>query len=268
MAREALLEQRQQERSQSVHRAASTLRARQTAAVSAKKIELQNHRCGTTDGVKQHRAELRQQRNDQEAQWKAHGKELNNICVATRSAAQHAKNQMRERNLSEAHRSTAELLELFRQGAESQTQFNDAKQLMSERVRREAGLNVVRSARTQASRERAKSASVVRRRSEHDALRAQSSRQDGLEARRMSSYRIELAASPDRVRQLKDVEAERKANLTGGLRQQNRALEALALERRSEEAQTRQRMHDAVMCARYGLPGTSLHAIKLASGTG
>ena len=40
MAREALLEQRQQERCQTAHRAASTLRANTTAAVMAQRAEL------------------------------------------------------------------------------------------------------------------------------------------------------------------------------------------------------------------------------------
>ena len=39
--------------------------------------------------------------------------------------------------------------------------------------------------------------------------------------------------------------------------------QALALERRTEETASRQRMHDAVMCARYGVPGEPLHVVHI-----
>ena len=58
-AREALLEQRQQARCQSMHHAASTLRATQTAAVNAQKAELQGQRRGSTEESRQHRDALR-----------------------------------------------------------------------------------------------------------------------------------------------------------------------------------------------------------------
>lgn len=254
MAREALLQQRQQERSKDAHRAASTLRAKQTAAVMAKKAELHGERRSTTDDLKHHREMLRKQRDEQRSLWRAHGRQLNDICVQTRTAAHTAREQVRQRNLSEAHRSTADLLDKFRQGAESQTAFNDSKRLLAESVRREAGLQVVRSARTRACTERARSASNLRAQSERAELQAERDRLAALEAHRSLAHRVELAASPERVRVLKGVEADRKASLTGGLRRQYRALEALALERRSEEAGDRQRMHDNVMCARYGVP--------------
>ena len=184
------------------------------------------------------------------------------MATATREAAQHAREQLREKNLSDAHRATAELLGMFRQGAESQTQLNDAKRMIAERVRREAGIDVVRGARRKVMAERAKSASGVRNRSERDALDAEAGRTSSVSSHRASASRIELTASPARVRQLKNAEAERKANLTDGLRRQNRALEALALERRSEEMACRQRMHDAIMCARYGVASEPLQSIR------
>ena len=138
------------------------------------------------------------------------------------------KDQLRERNLSEAHRSTAELLDMFRKGAEAQTAVNDTKRMMAERVRREAGMSVVSGARCQATSERAQSANRMRLRSERDALEAETNKHQDLEAHRSSAYRVELAASPERVRQLKTIEAERKASLTGGLRRQYRALEVTA----------------------------------------
>lgn len=264
-AREALLEQRQQERCHSMHHLASALRANSSAAVLAQKTQLQRQRRGATDDVKQANDALRRQRNEQRAHWRAHGRQLNDQCVQTRNAASHARDQLRERNLSDAHRSTAELLDRFRQGAEAQTAFNDAKRMMANRVRKQAGLSVVRGARDQATIEKMEAAAALRFRAEQDALDAETSRQRHLETHRASAYRIELEASPERVRQLKVIEAERRASLTGGLRRQNRAREALALERRTEETASRQRMHDAVMCSRYGVPGGDFNDIHLSS---
>ena len=61
--------------------------------------ELRGQRRSTFDDVKHHRDALRQQRDAQRAEWRAHGKRLNDQCVVTRNAANHAKNQLRERNL-------------------------------------------------------------------------------------------------------------------------------------------------------------------------
>ena len=241
-----------------MHREASILRANQTAAVMAKKAEVNNRNRGDFQQTMQLREELRKQRDDLKAQWRAHGKQLNDMAAATRNAANHARNQVRERNLSDAHRSTAELLDMFRQGAESQNAISDEKRMMADRVRREVGIEVVRSAQRRSKRERAKSARSLREASEKVELQAAAARLAALEGHRNTAYRIELTASPERVRQLKSLEAQRKANMTGGLRRQNQALEALALERRTEDASDRQRMHDSVMCQRYGIAAPSL----------
>jgi len=183
--------------------------------------------------------------------------------METRSAANDARNRVREDNLTEAHRSTAERLHLFRQSAETQASLNDAKRMMAERVRREAGLDVVRGALTRASSERASLAAELRSRSTRDTHAAETARQLDLEAHKASACRVELEASPERVRELKGVEAARKAGLTGGLRRQYRAMEVLAVERRNEDTASRQKMHDAVICARYGVPGDAIHSIQL-----
>lgn len=89
--------------------------------------------------------------------------------------------------------------------------------------------------------------------SNENLLHAECERLRTSQARQALASRVELQASPQRVRNLKDVEARRKAGLTNALRCQNRAFEALSLERRADEAAARQRMHDAVICAKYGL---------------
>jgi colicin import membrane protein len=267
-SREAFLEQRQQDRCKSVHHSASTLRANTTAAVMAQMAGAAARRRGATEEVKQLEDSLRRQRDDFRTKWQAHGRELNGTAAESRNAANRARNRVREANLMEAHRSTAERLNLFRQSAEAQSALNDAKRMMAEQVRREAGLTVVRESLTRASAERAAEATRLRQKKDKEAQRADSGRQRHLEAHKASASRVELEASPERVRELKSIEAQRKAGLTGGLRRQNRAFEALALERREEEAANRQRMHDAVICARYGVPaGVPLHEIKLGSGS-
>ena len=72
-----------------------------------------------------------------------------------------------------------------------------------------------------------------------------------MEAHKQAACSVELAASPERVRELKNVEASRKAALAGSLRRQYRAFEELAFERRAAETQSRQSMHDRVLTARY-----------------
>ena len=60
------------------------------------------------------------------------------------------------------------------------------------------------------------------------------------------------------MRRLKSEEARRKRDETGALRKQCQAFESLALERRAAEAAQRQKMHDAVVCARYGMPSSGV----------
>jgi len=200
--REALLQQQQREWCRKAHYAASALRATTTAAVMAQQAELRRQRRSATEEVKVHGDALRRQRDDQRTQWRARGQQLNHMCMATRNAANDARNRVREDNLTEAHRSTAERLHLFRQSAQAQANLNDAKRMMAERVR-----------------------------------------------------------------ELTGVEAARKAGLTGGLRRQYRAMEALAVERRNEDTASRQKMHDAVVCARYGVPGDAINSIQLPPGS-
>ena len=260
-AREAGFLQEQQQRSASARRYASTLRASQSAGWLAKRAEVHGRRREAAEGVKDERDRLRAQRDELRAQWRAHGREMCEAANESRHAASDARSELRERNLSEAHRATAELLDMFRHGAESQSAFNDAKRLMAERVRKEAGHSAVRAARSKAAADRANSASRAREKAERVAAKADARKQQQLEAHRAAAYRIELEASAERVRQLKEAEAERKASLTGALRRQKLALEALSLERKSSDAAYRQRMHDSVMCARYGVPSSPLHSI-------
>ena len=168
---------------------------------------------------------LRREREEQRAKWRARGRQLNNLCVQSRNAASKAHCRVREHNLLEAHRSTAERLDMFRQSAEAQSALNDAKRMMAERVRREAGIGVVRVALTRANTEKNDAASSIRERSERDTLEAEAGRLQHLESHKHSACRVELEASPERVRELKSVEAARKASLTGGLRRQYRAFE-------------------------------------------
>jgi hypothetical protein len=134
---------------------------------------------------------------------------------------------------------------------------------MAERVRREAGLGVVRGAFSRLASERGANAAELRRKSEAYMLDAEYGRLQTSQTKVASARGVELVASPARVRQLKSVEERRKAGLTGALREQNRALEALALERRADEAATRQRLHDAIVCAKYGMPHNALSSINL-----
>lgn len=266
--REQLLEQRQHERCRSVHHSASTLRANTTAAVMAQRAGTLAEKRDMTDEVKQQEESLRRARDEQRAKWRARGKQLNSMCLETRHNATRARNRVREANLMEAHRSTAERLDLFRHSAEVQSLLNDSKRLMAERVKREAGLDVVRTALKRSSAERGQQAQQIRAQSGAIANRAEQNRQAEIDAHKLAASRIELVASPERIRELRGIEHQRKSGLTGGLRRQYRAFEALALERREEEAATRQRMHDAVVCQRYGVPaGVSIDEIKLGSGS-
>jgi hypothetical protein len=225
LMREKELEMRQLERSRSAHHSASTLRANMSAAMLAQRTQLRSQRLDNTAEVKRMQEALKKERDEQRAKWRARGKQLNNLCIQSRNAAAKAHDRVREHNLLEAHRSTAERLDLFRQSAEAQSALNDAKRIMAERVRREAGLNVVRRALTMASAERMDTASNIRERSEHDTLEAEAARLRQLEAHKLAACRVELEASPERVRELKHVESARKAGLTGGLRRQYRAFE-------------------------------------------
>ena len=114
---------------------------------------------------------------------------------------------------------------MFRQSAEAQNALNDGKRSMAERVRREAGLKVVRSALARASEERGLSAAELRKRSERDMVEAELQHMQDISQKQAMASRVELEASPDRVRELKGIEARRKAGLTGALRSQQRALE-------------------------------------------
>ena len=252
--RETALRDRMKVQQKEAQRSASMLRASTTAAVMSQKAQMRGARKDGSEELKQHRDALRRQREEQNREFRANAKLLNDKAVASRNAATNARNELRERNLSDAHKSTAELLEKFREGSEAQNSINDTKRMLAEKVRKEAGLEVVRGAISKANAEKMASATELRKGSERAAVDAEMGRMQHLEANKASAYRMELAASPERVRQLKTVEAKRKANMGNGLRRQYRALEALALERRTEEAATRQRMHDAVMCARYGMP--------------
>lgn len=225
LARERQLEQRQQERARSAHHAASVLRANTTAALTAQRAEVRQLRRSASADVKRTQEELKKQREEQQTKWKARGKKLNEIAAQSRDSASKAQNRVREHNLLEAHRSTAERLEMFRQSAEAQSALNDAKRMMAERVRREAGLGIVRLALTRASAERADTASTIRERSERDTLKAEAIRMRDLEAHKLAACRVELEASPERIRELKSVEAARKAGLTSSLRRQYRAFE-------------------------------------------
>ena len=223
--RESTLEELQLQHLSSRHLAASTLRATTTAAVMAQRTEASVARRDATDEVKKMGEALRREREEQRAKWRARGRQLNNLCVQSRNAASKAHSRVREHNLLEAHRSTAERLDMFRQSAEAQSALNDAKRMMAERVRREAGIGVVRVALTRANTEKNDAASSIRERSERDTLEAEAGRLQHLESHKHSACRVELEASPERVRELKSVEAARKASLTGGLRRQYRAFE-------------------------------------------
>lgn len=247
LRREALLQQRQRARCNSVHHAACELRANTSAAVRAQRDDSQQQRCGAASEVKRTVEELRKQRDEQRAQWTDHGRAVYASAVATRRAASSARNNVREHNLSEAHRASAERLDLFRQSAEAQSALNDGKRLMAERVRREAGRGVVRGALSRLSSERGANAADLRRKSEAYMLDAEYGKLQANQTKQASARGVELVASPARVRQLRSVEERRKAGLTGALREQYRAFEALALERRADEAAARQRMHDAVV---------------------
>ena len=261
--REALLEQRQHERCRSVHHSASTLRANTTAAVTAQRAGVVAAKRNLSEEVKQHEDALRRQREAARQRARRH---LNSMCLESRHAATRA--TACAGGLLEAHRSTAERLDLFRQSAEVQSHLNDSKRLMAEKVKKEAGLDVVRSALKRSSSERGMQAQALREQSGAFASRAEARRQAELEAHKVAASRIELIASPERVRELRGVEHQRKAGLTGGLRRQYRAFEALAAERREEEAAARQRMHDAIICQRYGVPsGVDLHKIQLGHGS-
>ena len=191
----------------------------------AQKEQLRQQRKDATDEVRKANEALRRERDEQRAKWRARGRQLNSMCAQSRDAASKAHSRVREHNLLEAHRATAERLEMFRQSAEAQSALNDAKRMMAERVRREAGLSVVRVALTKANAERTDAAASLRERSERDTLSAEAGRLQKLEAHKLSACRVELEASPDRVRELKSVEAARKAGLAGGLRRQSRAFE-------------------------------------------
>ena len=262
LRREALLQQRQRARCNSVHHAACELRANTSAAVRAQRSSAEQQRSSAALEVKRAVEELRQQLVEQKAQWTDHGREVYRSALATRRAASSARNNVREHNLSEAHRASAERLDLFRQSAEAQSALNDGKRLMAERVRREAGLGVVRGAFSRLTSERGANAAELRRKSEAYMLDAEYGRLQTSQSKVASARGVELVASPARVRQLKSVEERRKAGLTGALREQNRALEALALERRADEAAARQRMHDAIVCAKYGMPHSALSSIN------
>jgi len=263
--REALLQQRQRARCNSVHHAACALRANTIAAVTEQAAEVQRQRHGAASEVKRSVDELKRLRTEQRTNWSEHGRSVNASAVATRRAASSARSNVREHNLSEAHRASAERLDMFRQSAEAQGALNDGKRLMAERVRREAGRDVVRGALTRLTTERGANAAELRKQSSAHTLDAEYSRLQISQAKQASASRVEVQASPARVRELKGVETRRKVGLTGALRDQYRAFEALALERRADEAAARQRMHDAVVCAKYGMPHDELSTIPLPS---
>jgi len=253
LQREAMLEERQRAQCSSAHRSASALRANTSAAVTVQAAQVQRKRQNVANEVKRSVDEMKRQREEQRAQWNAHGRAVGAAAAATRRAASSARNHLRASNLSDAQRSCAERLDMFRQSADAQGALNEGKRLMAERVRREAGLDVVRGALSRASNERSASATRLRNRSQNDLVEMELARLQATQTKQQLASRIELEASPDRVRELKGVEARRKAGLTGALRDQYRAFEALSLERRKDEDAMRQRMHDAVMCSRYGL---------------
>ena len=228
LAREALLEQRQRDRCNSVHHAACALRANTIAAVTEQLGEVHRTRLNAANEVKQLESELRRQRDEQRTQWKSQGRSSYEGAVATRGAASSARNNVRENNLSEAHRASAERLDMFRQSAEAQSALNEGKRTMAERVKREAGLKVVRSALSRASVERSRSAAELRKRSQRDMVEAEMQRMREVQFKQAAATRVELEASPDRVRELKGVEARRKAALSGALRSQHRAFEVRA----------------------------------------
>ena len=259
----ALLQQRQRARCSNVHHAACALRANTVAAVTEQRGEIQRQRKGAAGDVKREVDELKRMRDEQRAEWSTHGRAVYSNALASRRAASTARNNVREHNLSEAHRASAERLDMFRQSAEAQSALNDGKRLMAERVRREAGRDVVRSALSRLSTERGANAAELRKQSSTHMLDAEYKKLQTSQAKQASASRVELVASPARVRELKGVEERRKAGLTGALRNQYRAFEALALERRADEAAARQRMHDAVICAKYGMPHDEFSTISL-----
>ena len=224
-AHRALLEERQRERCNSVHLAACALRANILTAVTEKTATVQRQRLGAASEVKEEVAELKRQRNEACADWSRHGRAVSARVAATRRGASRARNGVREHNLSEAHRASAERLDMFKQSAEAQSALSEGKRLMAERVRREAGLQVVRSALSRASFERGLEAERLRRSSQNNNVSAELGRIETTQTKQLSASRVELQASPQRLRELKGIEARRKAGLTGALRSQYRAFE-------------------------------------------
>lgn len=220
-----MLEQRQRAQCSSAHRSASALRANTMAAVTEQAAEVRRHRHSVANEVKRSVEEAKRQIDEQKLQWNAHGRAVGAAAAASRRGAASARNHVRASNLSEAQRSCAERLDMFRQSAEAQSALNDGKRLMAERVRREAGLAVVRGALSRASSERGAQAAQLRSRSQSDLFEMEKARLLSNRSKQNSASRVELEASPDRVRELKGVEARRKAGLTGALRDQYRAFE-------------------------------------------
>lgn len=160
----AMLQQRQLAQSNSNHRSASTLRATTVAAVTEQAAQVQRQRQDAAAQVKRSAEEIKRQREELRALWNQRGREMHASVVATRHAASTARNNVREHNLSEAHHASAQRLDMFRQCADAQSALSDGKRLMAERVRREAGRDVVRGALSRLSSERAANAAELRKR--------------------------------------------------------------------------------------------------------
>ena len=250
-AREALILERQTARCASAHENAATARSNSILAVSEQAELVQRGRHNAAAEVKRTNTALRGQLEMQRAGWSLHGRQLHERAVATREAARENRRDMQETHLDVARRDALHRGEACMQASYAYSSLVESKRQMAGRVRAEAGPEVVRQALQRAAGERSASASRVRARSVRDTLAAELDSSRVAERNMQSAMRVERAASPLRVRQRKQAEAERKRSETGGLRAQGRALEALALERRQLEAEWRRAMHDAVVAAKY-----------------
>ena len=249
--RERLLEARQAARCAALHDSATRLRDETTSSVAAQSAQVHRQRHESASEVKRQQHNLRLERRSLLAQHDALAAQNRNLAVNTQRRADAARSDVRASNLSAAQRANAALRVASRESSRAQAVASASKKEMASKVRDEAGLGVVRDALHRAGVARAVVAARIRQRSAADTLQAELAAARRTEQKNAAAMEVERAASPAAVRQLKQGEEARKHSLTTNMRRENRAKEALALDRRREEALYRRSMHDAVVRKKY-----------------